>query len=392
MERYEHMKSKKIIILGAGIYQVPLIMQAKKMGLYVIVISVKGNYPGFALADKCYYIDTKDYKEILKIAMCENIDGICTTGTDVAVKTIGYVCDKMQLCGIGTDSANKSTDKFLMKQAFQEANVRTANFIKATCANDAIDFLNKTGKPIVLKPVDSSGSRGVTVAKTSEDIINRFDEILKYSQKDYIVVEEFIKGEEIGVDLFVYRREIVVNAIHGKITFDNGYSSVPLGHYFPFETHSALLEDINTQSKRVVKALGFNNCAVNMDVLINNEGAFIIEASGRAGATCIPELISKYYGFNYYEKIILTALGEDVSFEINSLCPCAAKLLISNKTGFIKKQEYVKKNDSSAEIVFDYKVGDFVNEFKVGPDRVGHIIVDGNNFEEEQNIIFEVEQ
>ncbi len=382
---------KKIIILGAGIYQVPLIKQAKSMGLYVIVISIEGNYPGFELADKCYYVDTRNYEEILQIALCEKVDGICTTGTDVAVKTIGYVCEKMNLCGLDISSANKATDKFLMKEAFKQYGVRTSDFIKAKTAQDAVEFLNTAKKAVVLKPVDSSGSRGVTKVQTAEEIINKFDEILKYSGKDYIIAEEFVNGYEIGIDLFVYNNEIVLNAIHGKMTFDNGYSRVPIGHYFPFEASDKLSKDIQNQIEKVVMAMGFNNCAVNMDVLIDDEKAYIIEASGRAGATCIPELISKYYGFNYYEKIIKTAIGCNVDFEYSTLTPCAAKLLTSNRSGIIKKQEYIEKDGSSAEVSFDYKVGDFVNKFKVGPDRVGQIIVDGSNFGVESNIIFEVE-
>ncbi|MFR3343518.1 MAG: hypothetical protein ACLTS6_05340 [Anaerobutyricum sp.] len=82
---------KKIMILGAGIYQVPLIKTAKRMGLYTIVVSIPGNYPGFALADKVYYENTVDDEKILEIARAEQIDGIVTTGTDVCVITIGKV-------------------------------------------------------------------------------------------------------------------------------------------------------------------------------------------------------------------------------------------------------------------------------------------------------------
>ena len=82
---------KKLLILGAGIYQVPLINTAKRLGIYTIAASIPGNYPGFELADKIYYENTTDYEAILKIAKEENIDGIVTAGTDVAVITIGNV-------------------------------------------------------------------------------------------------------------------------------------------------------------------------------------------------------------------------------------------------------------------------------------------------------------
>ena len=101
---------KKIMILGAGIYQVPLIRAAKEMGFFVIVVSIKGDYPGFALADKIYYINTTDREAVLKAAVSEKIDGICTTGTDVAVSSIGYVCEHMELSGISEKAADLVTD------------------------------------------------------------------------------------------------------------------------------------------------------------------------------------------------------------------------------------------------------------------------------------------
>ncbi len=106
---------KKIMILGAGIYQVPLIETARKLGIYTIVVSIPGNYPGFALADKVYYENTTDYNTILRIAKEEQIDGIVTAGTDVAVITIGKVCDELGLCGFSLDAAKIAADKLLMK-------------------------------------------------------------------------------------------------------------------------------------------------------------------------------------------------------------------------------------------------------------------------------------
>ena len=107
---------KKLLILGAGIYQVPLIKTAKAMGIQTIVASIPGNYPGFELADKVYYENTTDYQKILEIAKEEGIDGIVTAGTDVAVITIGKVCDELGLKGLSAEAAECATDKLLMKQ------------------------------------------------------------------------------------------------------------------------------------------------------------------------------------------------------------------------------------------------------------------------------------
>ena len=111
---------KKILILGAGVYQVPLIKTAKRLGLYTIVCSIPGNYPGFKEADKVVYENTVDYEAILKVAKEENISGIVTAGTDVAVITIGKVCDELGLRGLSAAAAEIASNKLKMKSRYEE--------------------------------------------------------------------------------------------------------------------------------------------------------------------------------------------------------------------------------------------------------------------------------
>ena len=101
---------KKLMIMGAGIYQVPLILAAKEMGIHTIAVSIPGNYPGFAYADEILHINTVDSQAVLRAAREKQIDGICTAGTDVAVMTIGRVNDAMGLSGISYEAAKIACD------------------------------------------------------------------------------------------------------------------------------------------------------------------------------------------------------------------------------------------------------------------------------------------
>lgn len=372
----------KILILGAGIYQVPLIKKAKEMGLYTIVVSIEGNYPGFKLADKVYYANTIDSKLIKEIAINEKILAICTTGTDVAIQTIGAVCDELELCGISEEAAKIATNKLLMKEAFYRGNVRSADFVKVSTIEDAQKIAMELGLPVMFKSVDSSGSRGIIKVENYEEIEKAFKYSKDNTRKNYIIIEKFIHGREIGVDAFVLNNKIELLLAHDKLVFNNGDTDVPLGHSFPYDCNEILLNDIKEQVENVIKAIGFNNCAVNMDVLISEDKAYVIEAGGRAGATCIPELISIHCGFNYYEKMIKCALGEYVDFKTKNYIPCAASLITSNFDGVIKEVNTEKyKMNNSVDISFDYSIGDRVNKFRVGPDRIGQIIVQGENLE-----------
>jgi phosphoribosylaminoimidazole carboxylase (NCAIR synthetase) len=117
-----------ILILGAGVTQIPLIDTAKKMGYHVIIASISGDYPGFSHADEVYYVDTTDEDGILKLAAEKKVVGLCTTGTDVAVRSIGYVNSKLGLSGITYEAAQLVTDKAKMKAALVSGGVRTAEF------------------------------------------------------------------------------------------------------------------------------------------------------------------------------------------------------------------------------------------------------------------------
>lgn len=371
---------KKIMILGAGIYQVPLIRTAQKMGLYTIVSSIPGDYPGFALADKIYYVNTTDHEAILDICRQEMISGICTTGTDVAVSTIGYVCEHMGLNGISWKSSQNVTDKALMKECFRRGNVSTAHFQRAETYEQAAAAAEKLGYPVVLKRVDSSGSRGIMTAGNPSQLPKAYANASKDSSKKYILVEEKINGIEIGVDGIVQNGELVFFAPHEKTVYQAGKITVPVGHSFPFHGSAELIKEIHHQTALAVKSLELDNCAINADVFVDrsNGKVSIIEMGGRTGATCIPELISLYYGFDFYQKILLNALGKASDFiPANKLIPCEARLLMSPVHGTITAidiQTLQNLQKDHIQICIDHPVGHCVEPMINGTTRIGHVV------------------
>lgn len=382
---------KKILILGAGIYQVPLINTAKKMGLYTIVASIPGNYPGFELADKIYYENTTDYGKILSIARRENIDGIITTGTDVAVITIGRVCDTLGLTGLSFEAAQIATDKLLMKSKYEEYGVRTAKFRKISFDDeDYTKIIADLELPVMFKSVDSSGSRGITKVSSTDDFERARNYVLENTRSDYFIVEEYVEGEEYGAQAFVKDGEIKFILPHGDYVF-KGDTGVPIGHFAPYNLAPEVVEDTRVQLKRAIDAMGLNNCAINADFIMKDGKCYVLEIGGRSGATCLAELVSIYYGYNYYEKILLTALGEEVDFSAGDGSapedcigvPNASMLLMSDKDGKIKSQtDSTEGIEGVVEVQFDHAIGEEVHKFKVGPHRIGHVITEGKTLDD----------
>ena len=404
---------KKILILGAGIYQVPLIQTAKRLGLYTIVASIPGNYPGFALADKIYYENTVDYDKIIDIARMEKVDGVVTAGTDVAVITVGAVCDALGLRGLSAEAARIASNKSLMKEKYEEFGVSTARFrrIKTDGENYA-DKLEGLEFPLIFKSIDSSGSRGITRVDSPEEFAAARENVLANTRSDEYIVEEFIEGDEFGAQAFVQDGKIEFILPHGDYVF-HGDTGVPIGHYAPFDVSDAAVNEIEIELGKAIKAMKLDNCAINADFIMKDDKAYVLEIGGRSGATCLAELTSIYYGFDYYEKILRVALGEHVDFDCAKdehgdpqLTPNASMLLQADKTGTIKREWYelpdgtsttVEPGDDSTtdhtahvsetgdpdivDIQFDYKPGDSARLFHVGPDRIGHVIAKGPTLE-----------
>ncbi len=378
---------KKVLILGAGIYQVPLIKTAKKLGVYSIVVSIPGNYPGFELADKVYYENTTDYEKILEIAQKEKIDGIVTAGTDVAVITIGKVCDKLGLTGLSEEAAVIATDKLKMKEVYEEYGVRTARYRKIYFNNeDYASDISALTLPLMFKSVDSSGSRGIRKVNSPEEFADAREYVRANTRSDYFIVEEFIAGEEFGAQAFVRNGEVKFILPHGDYVF-TGDTGVPVGHFAPYDLSEEVIADAKQQLVGAIRAMKLDNCAINADFIMRDGKTYVLEIGGRSGATCLAELTAIYYDFDYYEKILQTALGEDVDFTPGPKAagggvPNASKLLTSDRDGHIVSQENGNPEDPDIyEVQFDYKPGDEVHKFRVGPHRIGHVICTGDTLE-----------
>ncbi len=365
------------------------------------MVSVPGNYPGFAFGDKICYEDTREYEKILEIARAENIDGIVTTGTDVAVVTIGKVCDALGLPGLSFEAGKVATDKMLMKQNYEKHGVRTARYRRISLEEDSKENGAAEGNkdfqiikrleqelaglqfPLIFKAVDTSGSRGIVKAENSSKFAEAYQRVRENTRKDYFIVEEFLEGEEFGAQSFVSQGKIQFILPHGDYVFQ-GDTGVPIGHWAPYELEQSVIEDAKEQLQKAVIAMGLDNCALNADFILSGGKPYVLEIGGRAGATCLAELVSLYYGYNYYEKIIQAALGLPVDFASQEANPNVGMLLRSEKTGSIRK--IVNKNDREdkqiVEIQFDYQAGDQVQAFRVGPHRIGHVVVKADTLEE----------
>ena len=376
---------KKVMVLGAGVMQVPLIKKIREMGHYALVVGIKGNYPGIPLASRCEFLDFNETDKVIELGRREKIDAVLTCGIDMPVKTMACVAEALSLPGISAMAGRCTTNKMLMKECFQEYGVRTARFIKCESLEDGVEAFRQLNKPVMFKTIDGQGSNGITKVSDESQIQYAYDAIKKFSRTNKYIVEEFIEGEEIGAQAFVLNGKIQFVLPHGDYVFQ-GDTGVPLGHYVPAGFSDAIVNDCRKQLELCIKAMGLSTCAVNADFILHDGEIYVLEIAGRCGATMLAETVSIYYGFNYYEKMIQAALGEQVDFTpCGIMTPNATMTLYSEKDGIILSQK--NNNPIGGDVIevrFDHEIGDAVRKFSHGIDRLGHVIVKGRSLEEAQ--------
>lgn len=391
----------KLMILGAGISQVPLIQKAKDMGLYVIVLSWKGNYPGIELADRYYEVDTTNMARVLEIAQLERIDGICTTGTDVAIQSIGKVNDTLGLPGVSAHSALLATNKLLMKEAFMTHDVRVADYYKVRNKKEAwkaFKQLMPLGSAVIFKAVDCGASKGIVKVSEPTQFEKAYDAVMAETKQNFFIVESFISGIEFGAQAFIVDREIKFVLPHGDLVY-HGDTGVPIGHHVPYVMNNVVKQDMYDQLMKSIKATQLDNCAINADFILKDDQVYVLEIGARAGATCLPELVSTYYNIDYYEQMIRLALGWEMGTLHSKVLDrlqgeaCVCELMISDASGQIVSQlNHNAPHPNIISIAFDYSVGDRVRKFNVGTDRIGQIIVKGEHLNEAFALMDEVKR
>ena len=373
------------MIVGATQTQVPLIQTAKRLGYHTIVAGIQGDYPGIPVADEACYVDIRSPEAVLEKARELKIDGIATCCMDLGVRSVGLVCEKMGLCGLTETAAVLSNQKVAMKEAFVQGGVKSPAFMKASNIKDLKTAWDRFPHPVMLKAVDLQASRGVFICRSYEELTEAFNEAMKLTREPFCLVEEFIKGKDIGAQAFVSDGEILFVLPHNDEVF-TGSANKPIGHSAPMIADEAVIQETKKQCELAIRAIGLNNCAVNIDLIQAEDGQiYMIELTGRAGATCLPELVSLYYGVDYYEMIVQMAMGEDPRAIFNKrtgkTTPNASRFLMADRDGVVKSIRCDAAGEDIALLELYAKPGDTVHAFEDGKDRVGQVVVTGDSLQ-----------
>lgn len=380
------MDKKAILIFGVGELQLSIINRANAMGLFTVGIDPCEDACAKNACQAFEVVGGQDYEKTLAVAKKYNVSAVVTAATDKPLVMMARIAKELNLPFYSVETAQWSTDKYQMKQRFIEGGVPCARGRLIHNADEAKDLFF----PVISKPRDNSGSRGVKMCRDIQELQECIDEALQYSHLDTVLVEEFIEGQEYSIESLHYNGKTEIIQFTEKKTTEFPYN-VELGHKQPANLSENERQLIRNIISNIADCMHFENCPSHTELKINKHGVFVIETSPRLGGGYITSTLTPLStGINIEDQLLHIALGESIN--LHSLETAASGVCFFNfKTGRIFKIdptiEEVKSWPNIYDFDFNLKVGDCVNEIKTGLDRYGYFICKADNRNEIDELI-----
>ena len=369
---------KKLAIIGASIHQEPLIQKAKSMGIETHVFAWKAGDIGERSADFFYPISITEKEQILEQCKKIGIDGICSIGSDLAMVAVNYVADAMHLTGNSLETMQVSTNKHLMRQVFDEHNDPSPRSIMIEKASDVEAAGLKY--PIIIKPTDRSGSRGIMKLKTPEGLDEAIRCAAKQSFEKKALAEEFAEGLEYSVECISWQGEHHFLAMTKKYTTGAPHF-IETGHLQPAEVGPEALACVKAVTNHALCSLGIKNGASHTEIKIDSDGVIrIIEIGGRMGGDFIgSRLVELSTGVDFLRAVIDVALGTVPDLSSKGTGGTAAVRFVLSKEDLCVFEDLKKTHP---EYIVEYDIGDVTGEVTDSSTRFGYYIMRASTAEQ----------
>jgi isopentenyl diphosphate isomerase/L-lactate dehydrogenase-like FMN-dependent dehydrogenase/biotin carboxylase len=386
---------RTLMVIGGGLLQVPVIMAAKKMNHQVIVTDYNPDAIALRYADIPIIMSTRDIEGSVRVARAQNeltpIHGVVTVGTDASM-TVAAVANALSLPGIKFDSAEAATNKIKMRTRFKEHNVPSPEFYPVWSLADAKEACKKIGFPVVIKPSDNMGARGVIRIENKSQIADAFKHAKAGSPSGGLVVEAFMTGPELSIDSVVCNGEITFTGIGDRIIEDLPYF-IEKGHNMPSSMSKEILDEACRVMTLGIRALGITHGFAKGDIKVTPQGVKIVELAARlSGGFMSTHTFPLATGVDLMKAAVEIVLG----FEPSNLEPLYHRISIERsiitEPGIVKRIaniEEARAVPGISDIYIDVKVGDRVKKPTSNVEKAGHIIAVGDTIEEAERAVEE---
>lgn len=359
-------KMNKLAIIGASYLQLPLIEKAKSMGIETHVFAWAVNDVGETAADYFYPISIVEKDLILEQCIKLGVNGICSIASDLAMVTVNYVAANMGLIGNSLDCTQKSTNKHLMRLAFEQNGDPSPKSLLVESTDDLKDV--HLHYPVIVKPVDRSGSRGITKLETESGLAEAIENAKAQGFEKTALVEEFAEGREYSVECISWDGKHHFLAMTQKYT-TGAPGFVETGHLEPAPILESLLNRVKETVFHALDSLGIRYGASHSELKIDDsERIVLIEIGGRMGGDLIgSDLVPLSTGVDYVKAVIDVALGKKPDVCVHGRKAAAVRFVFAQED--IDALTDIKLNHpqilqrESVTSLFDHLVTDSSNRF-----------------------------
>ena len=367
---------KRLLIIGASILQLPAIKKAKEMGLYVAVADYNPNAIGIPFADEYFNVSTIDEEGVYQAAKEFQADGIMTLATDMPMRSLAYATKKLGIPGISYDTAVKATDKGEMIKAFEEHNVTHPWYYIISGLNELKQVSGKITYPCISKPTDNSGSRGVMLINTPEELIESVSYSSTQGRKGGVIIEEYMRGSEVSVEVIVLDGVPHILQVTDKLTTGAPHF-VEMGHSQPSRLPKKDVDAIKKLASKAVLAVGIQNGPAHVEIMLTEKGPKMVELGARMGGDCITtHLVPLSTGIDMVKATIQIALGEVPDIEPKLEKGSAIRFLDAPCGEIVAADgtDEAKSVTGITDVVFTKHIGDKSGSIDSSTDRIGYVI------------------
>lgn len=375
------MKQKKILLLGGSAAQIIAIEKAKELGYYTVLCDFLPDNPGQYIADKFYLVSTTDKETVLSIAKDENIDGIVAYSSDPAAPTAAFVANAMGLVGMDYDIVRCFCEKQLFREYLQKNDFNIPQSLKIDVSSEYVQVNTSIlNFPLIVKPTDSSGSKGITVLQDIEQLQKAIEYARQYSRNKILIVEEFITRDHphvIEAEIFAIDGKVVSWGLINSIRDKESNPLLPSAYTYPLDLSETRKQIVRDEISRLISSTGKTSGAFNIEMIIDkNDRLYFLDAGPRNGGNMLPEFISMISEKDMVEATIKIAMGEpldyDISLDGENGGYWGLGVLHTSKSGFYNGMEYSSlAKKSLVREVIQKKLGDEVRPFERCNDLVG---------------------
>ena len=370
-----------VLVVGAGVLQVPAIERARARGYRVVAVDRNPNAPGFAFAHVAVPMSTRDVRAVVQLARAEQVDGVLTVGSDAALAAVRAAAGALGLVGPSSHAVDLACDKAAQWALFQKLGGARRRAVSGDSLGEVADAAGAMGSPVVVKPVDGAGGRGSSVVRSAEALGKAVAQALRCSGVGRVLVEEFVEGSDHTAEVLVVDGERCFGVITDKELGPPGL--VPREHVVPTALSVEDQEAVWGLVDALCREVGIRQGPLDIDFKMAPEGPELLEFAPRLGGNELPRLLQRATGIDLVDWALDVALGLPVQSAEYAVRPAAVRILFTAWTGLVVEvPEARDEGDQSAEVVWDVAPGDRVREVTCSADRVGYVLAEGATAEE----------